>query len=93
MSDPKQTALDYLNNWRNAQVRITKLEEENERLRYADIEADKILGDGIDKLHAENERLREVLEAYYHGVATIPCIEGAKRLLADRLQTLEKADD
>ena len=67
MSDPKQTTLDYLNNWRNAQVRITKLE-------------------------SENERLLEVLEAYYHGVATIPCIEGAKRLLADRLQTLEKAD-
>jgi hypothetical protein len=28
MSDPKQTALDYLNNWRDAQVRNTELEQQ-----------------------------------------------------------------
>ena len=26
MSDPKQTALDYLNNWRDAQTKIAELE-------------------------------------------------------------------
>ena len=92
MSETKQTALDYLNNWRNAQVRITKLEEENERLRYADIEADKILGDGIDKLHAENERLREAACKYivYHGDELSPMYNKRRDTLAALLEKLDE---
>ena len=33
MSDPKQTALDYLNNWRDAQTKIAELEDELGRFR------------------------------------------------------------
>ena len=33
MSDPEKTALDYLNNWRNANARVTELEAENTKLQ------------------------------------------------------------
>ena len=35
MCDPKKTALDYLNNWRNAQEKISQLEAEVAELREA----------------------------------------------------------
>ena len=45
MSDPKKTTLDYLNNWRNAQEKISQLEAENTGLWNLWMAAERKLAD------------------------------------------------
>jgi hypothetical protein len=47
----------------------------------------------IDDYKATIAELKDVLEAYYHGVATVPCIKQAEVLLADRLAALLEKND
>ena len=104
MSDPKQTALDYLNNWRNALVRITNLEEENERLREAPqwIPVSERLPDGgvvvvVPLLFAEIQSAKLVNGKWCEAFGKQPILNAAGGLMEFEkwypLPALEKADE
>ena len=53
MSNPQQTALDYLNNWRDSQVKIAELEAHVAELRKL---VERTCGDGCHCMDENNER-------------------------------------